>query len=321
MSSPAADRSAPLGVPSRAIHERQLDDDMLRLQRAATVSYQRGQRVEALRITVAVVIAVAGVLATLTGYGRTPLAITGFLWFLVSVIPLRALAASLTRQGALLQEMFDTTLFHLPWRGTVAGDPVADPDVSHLARSLKPDSGRDRRITGGWYDPTHGVHHPYDVLIAQEQNLAWDVRLRRRYSYLMLAVAVLWSVIGVLAGVITGSTVTDALLSYFVPSLSAYELTLGTAYSQRRQAAERQRLGQIVTDELRAARPGPIDQAEWLRLREVARDVQDGVLRTRLDVSQVPDWFYKRYRDGDDRDFAETAEGHRRRLAGPATEA
>lgn len=29
----------------------------------------------------------------------------------------------------------------------------------------------------------------------------------------------------------------------------------------------------------------------------------------------VPEWFYRHYRDRDELDFADTAEGHRRRLA------
>lgn len=63
---------------------------------------------------------------------------------------------------------------------------------------------------------------------------------------------------------------------------------------------------------------GPIGNAGWRRLRGVARDVQDGILRTRLDVSRVPEWFYRRYRNRDELDFADTAEGHRRRLSFPA---
>jgi hypothetical protein len=140
------------GVPRRPIHERQLDEDMLCLQRAAPASHERGQLVEAVRVFAAVILAVAGIVSTLVGHGRP----------------------------ALLQEKFDATLFHLPWRSTVAGEPIADPDVYRLARKLQPGSAKDQRITSGWYDPTSGVHHPYDVLIAQEQNLAWDARLRRQ---------------------------------------------------------------------------------------------------------------------------------------------
>jgi hypothetical protein len=56
--------------------------------------------------------------------------------------------------------------------------------------------------------------------------------------------------------------------------------------------------------------PGP----ERLRLKEAARDSQDGILRTRLDVSRVPEWLDRHYRSRDKLDFADTGEG-RRRLA------
>ncbi|GAA4533587.1 S-4TM family putative pore-forming effector [Nonomuraea ferruginea] len=317
--SSASPQNPPRGVPARAIDQRQLDQDMVRLQRAAAASHQRGQLAEALRAVMAAAMAAGGVVTTLTGIGRTPVAIVGFLWFLISVIPLRLVVASLANQGALLQEMFDTALFHLPWRGAVAGEPIADPDVSRLARKLKPGSTKDRRVTDGWYDPTDRVHHPYDVLIAQEQNLAWDARLRRRYGRLVLAAAIVWCVIGVLAGIVAGVTMTGVVVSYFVPSLAAYQLALETWYSQERLATERERLLKLVTAELRKARPGKIDEAEWRRLRELARDIQDGILRTRQDISRVPEWFYRHYRGNDERDFADTAEGHRRRLAEPAS--
>jgi hypothetical protein len=38
-------------------------------------------------------------------------------------------------------------------------------------------------------------------------------------------------------------------------------------------------------------------------------------MRTRLDVTRVPEWFYRHYRNRDELDFADTAEAHRRRLA------
>jgi len=303
------------GVPERAIHERQLDDDMLRLQRAASASHQRGQLVEAVRVIAAVALAVAGIVVTLIGHGRPALSILGLFWFAVSAFLLKHLAGTTARQGALLQEMFDTTLFHLPWRSTVAGDPIRDPDVYWLARKLRLGSAKDQRITSGWYDSTSGVHHPYDVLIAEEQNLVWDARLRRRYSYLVLGTAVVWSAIGLAAGlVIANATVPDTLLSFFVPSLAAYQIAIEIWAGQHRVADERERLAKIVNGELRNGRPGPVADAEWHRLRDVARDVQDGILRTRLDTTRVPEWFYRRYREDDERDFGDTAEGHRLRL-------
>ncbi|MFE9806741.1 S-4TM family putative pore-forming effector [Streptomyces sp. NPDC005548] len=304
------------GIPPRAIHERQLDDDMLLLQRAASASHQRGQLLEAVRVTAAVALAAAGVLITLIGHGRTVVSIVGFFWFVVSAFLLKGLAGNTARQGALLQEMFDVTLFHLPWRSTVAGDPVPEPDVRRLARKLPRGGAKDKRITAGWYDPTNDVHYPYDVFIAQEQNLAWDARLRRRYSYLIATIAMLWTAVGLVAGlVVADATLGDTLLSFFVPSLAAYQIAYEIWSGQRKVAEERDRLTKVVNAELHNGHPGPVLDDEWHRLRNVARDVQDGVLRTRLDTTRVPEWFYDRFRNDDERDFGDTAEGHRVRLA------
>ena len=311
-----ASQAAQRGIPGCPIHERQLDEDMVRLQRAAAASHQRGQLIEAIRVNAAVALATAGIIVTLLGQGRTAVSIVGAAWFAVSAFFLRRVATSTVRQGALLQEMFDTQLFHLPWRPTVAGDQVPEPDVAQLARRLRLGCKKDQRILAGWYDPTGGVHHPYDVLIAQEQNLGWDARLRRRYATLVVAVAVTWSGLGLIAGlVIAGATIVSTLVSFFIPSLAIYQIALEIWIGQHRVATERQRLSHLVTAELRAASPGAIGNSDWRRLRQVARDLQDGILRTRLDVSRVPEWFYRRYRNRDELDFADTAEGHRRRLS------
>jgi hypothetical protein len=160
------------------------------------------------------------------------------------------------------------------------------------------------------------VHHPYDVLIALEQNLAWDARLRRTYSNWILTAAVAWAAFGAFAGLVTDATIVQDLLSFFIPSLAGFQLAREIWTGQRRVAAERERLAGVVQTVLRNAQPGPISEEKRHQLREFARDIQDGIFRTRLDVARVPGWLYRLQRDTDERDFADTAEGHRRRLSG-----
>ncbi|MEU1533940.1 S-4TM family putative pore-forming effector [Streptomyces fagopyri] len=135
-------------------------------------------------------------------------------------------------------------------------------------------------------------------------------------KYRVHVLAMLWAAIGFIAGlVVADATLGDTLLSFFVPSLAAYQIAYEIWSGQNKVADERDRLTKVVNTELRHGCPGPIPDDEWQRLRNVARDVQDGVLRTRLDTTRVPEWFYKRFRDDDERDFGDTAEGHRVRLA------
>ncbi|MEU5903791.1 S-4TM family putative pore-forming effector [Micromonospora sp. NPDC047467] len=305
----------PRGIPSRPIHERQLDDDMVRLQRAAAASHQYGQKIEAIRNGMALLLAALGLITSATGQSRVLPAILGACWFVISFFLLKNMMSKTAKQGTLLQEQFDTALFHLSWRRAAAGDPVADHDIARLARRLVVGGKRDRRITDGWYDSTTGVHYPYDVLISQEQNLAWDARLRRTYSERIAAVAICWIIIGLIIGMVTRATIPEILLSFYIPSLAAIQLATEIWSNQRRVADERERLAKIVQVELRDGQPGPLSDDLQQQLCAIARDVQDGIFRTRLDVARVPEWFYLRYRAADEHDFAETAETHRKRLA------
>ena len=228
---------------------------MVRLQRAAAASHQRGQLIEAIRVSAAVAFAVAGIIVTLAGHGRTAVSIIGAAWFAVSAFFLGRAAASTVRQGVLLQEMFDTELFYLPWRPTVAGDQVPEPDVAQLARRLRPGCKKDLRILIGWYDPTGGVHQPlrgpYRPGAEPGMGRPPPAPLRR-------------------AGSCRGRDLERAgpdrrpahrrsddrqhACQFLHPLAGRLPDRAGIWIGQQRVAAERQRLNHLVTAELRAAR-------------------------------------------------------------------
>ncbi len=307
--------SGPVGIPGRPIHERQHDPEMVTLQRASASVNRQGQYIEALRNTVTLAIAVGGLVLTIVDVGRGVLAVVAFLWFFFSNY-LKLKAAAVARAGALIQEKFDTELFYLPWPQVLAGDPVSDADVRRFARTLK-GAQRLKRITDGWYDPTDGVRYPYDVLIAQEQNLGWDARLRRTYGQWIAILATVWMVLGIILAVALKAQIPEILLSFYIPSLPALQLAWEIWTGQRRVAAERERLGRLVQTSLRDARPGSISDADRRRRRGTACDIQTGIFLTRVDVARVPEWLYRLLRPADEQDFADTAEGHRLRLADP----
>jgi hypothetical protein len=77
---------------------------------------------------------------------------------------------------------------------------------------------------------------------------------------------------------IAGATIANTLLSFLTPSLAIDQIELEIWAGQQRVTAERQRLNHAVTAELRSAQPGAISGSDRLRLRETARDIQDGIL-------------------------------------------
>jgi hypothetical protein len=105
------------------------------------------------------------------------------------------------------------------------------------------------------------------------------------------------------------------ILGFYAPSLAALQLPAETWFAQRKVAEERERLGRVLQSELRSAKPGPIPAKERERLRSLARDLQDGIFRTRVDVARVAERFYRLRRNADEQGFGETVEGHRSRPA------
>jgi SMODS-associating 4TM effector domain len=206
-------------------------------------------------------------------------------------------------------------LYQMSWNTAFVGQPVPPEDLHSLVRAFQKSDRREDRIRD-WYPDTTGLYRPYDILLCQQTNLAWDARLRRRYAVFLLTAVILWSVLGVVVAIVVGLTVIDALLRWYVPSLAALRLGLEGQHAQREVANERERLLELVRAELDHATPGPVPSARQTRLIKLCREIQDGIFATRRQVARVPGWFYERFRPGDEDDMYQSAEQHRIRLRG-----
>jgi SMODS-associating 4TM effector domain len=249
----------------RAISERQNDPDALDLQRAAAASHRRGQRLEALRTSVSLLLAAASVLATLVTAVAPIITVLGFAWALTASLVVDGAFKREARRAAAIQEAFDTGLYQMSWNTAFVGQPVPPEDLHRLVRAFHKSDRREERIRD-WYPDTTGLRRPYDILLCQQTNLAWDARLRRRYAIFLLTAVLLWSVLGVVVAIAVGLTVIDALLRWYVPSLAALRLGLEGQHAQREVANERERLLELVRAELDQATPGPLPSLRQARL-------------------------------------------------------
>lgn len=302
--------SAPARPP---ISQRQNDPDMLHLLRAASASHVRGQRVEAVRLTVSLVLAAAGLVAAFVDATATPIAVAGAAWAIAYVTGVNPWAKNEARRGAIVQEMFDVDLFGLPWNQTAAGERLPPHAINELVRKFTPSRGRGDWLRD-WYVDTNGVPQPYDVFICQEQNLGWDARLRRRWSWVLLGSVIAWTVLGVLVGYLADLTVAETVIRWYLPAAAALLLGVDTYRTQRDIAAERERIIPVICTEIDRAQPPPLPPAEQQRLYQTAREVQDVILATRKQAVRVPQWFYARFRQADEQDFQTNANELRGRL-------
>jgi hypothetical protein len=289
---------------------------MLDLLRAASASHVRGQRIEAIRLTVSLVLAAAGLVAAFVDVTATPIAVTGAAWALAYVTGVNPWAKNEARRGAIVQEMFDVNLFGLPWNQTAAGERLPPHEINQLVRKFKPHRGRGDRLRD-WYVDTSGVPQPYDIFICQEQNLGWDARLRRRWGRVLLGAVITWLLLGVLIGYLAELTVPGTVARWYLPALAAILLGLDSYRIQGDIAGERERIIPLVQAEIDRAQPPPLPPAEHDRLRHTAREIQDVILTTRKQTVRVPEWFYARFREADEQDFQTNANHLRGKLTKP----
>ncbi|MFC7501079.1 S-4TM family putative pore-forming effector [Nocardioides sp. GCM10030258] len=305
----------PAGIPAVPLHERQLKKTEVDLQRAATTTHRYTNIVASIQEVGAGGVAAIGLTFAILDKAQNQVAIGGFLWFLFSALVLGHFAQKFAEQAARIQETFDCRLFYLPWNETLAPSAcVSHPQVVELAKKVKVGSPADKRITDGWYDPTDGLEYPYDVLITQEQNLAWDLRLRKRFRYILATIAVAWTTTGFIV-TLAGTSMAETLLVVFVPAAAAYDLGRERWRAQRHVESERTRLAELVADALAEAQPGPITPRKRSELQTLARQVQDGTYRTRAEYGRVPGILYRHYRTSDEDQLAQVAEVQRSRLA------
>lgn len=289
---------------------------MILLQRAANGAHTTAQRIEETQLVLALMFTIAGVVAASTGVAREVVIIIGAAWSLMSICVLTTQASRRSRDGAVLQEQFDTALFRLGWNDILVGDKVPYPRAIEYANKTMPGSEADNRITDGWYDPVHGVQHPYDALICQDQNLVWDSRLRRRYAAGVLMLGVTWLLGGVAVGLCVDAKVLTALVAFVVPSLGALQIGISTVRAQRDIADDRDRLSRKVAKLLDDGKPGPISSPDYHQLVKTCREIQNGIFNTRGRAGRVPGMVYKRSRDRDERELGQVAESYRKRLSG-----
>ncbi|HEY8502548.1 MAG TPA: S-4TM family putative pore-forming effector, partial [Solirubrobacterales bacterium] len=116
------------------------------------------------------------------GHGVTVLGLVGSAYLLCSRLILRPEMTKAHRDGVLLQEQYDTSVFGLPWNRGLAGGPLSIMDVEDLAGRFR--GNPEDLVT--WYVDTGEAPVGARVLLRQLENATWG-----RWDHRRFAVAVL----------------------------------------------------------------------------------------------------------------------------------
>lgn len=275
---------------------RQNSERILDLHRAVAVAHRHAQRVHVAALLMSTVVAALGVLARIVPNAVSAIALAGAVWTAIYAVALAPWAVRYQRISATLQEMLDTELFGLPWNRVGVGEKIPEDQVSSFKNRYRGEHSwlRDYYLVAA-------VPAPYDLLFCLEQNLGWGSRVRQRYAQLLLGVAVLWTMAGLIVGMVGGLRITEVVSGWFVPSLGLLLLCLDTYRTQLSNTRERTRVRDIVSAVSADPAGAPLtDGPDW---EKFARQVQDVLFQMRRQQPRIPVWFFRRFHDRDKRDF------------------
>jgi hypothetical protein len=273
------------------INELQNDSAHLRLLEAADAAHQRASNIESARwLTIAALTFATFVVLFIpdwSGYaaigGLFASVLTEFLW------PFFGRAQN--RRAALVQEMFDTSLFGLVWSNEL-GMPLTASEVSRLHVQYGGTSPKN-----DWYMDVSGVPSPIAELSCQRENLLWDGAIRQEWAWRLALTTGALAGLGILTALFLQWTVFELLTSFLAPAAPLFAALIVAVHSHRKVANLKLKLRIDLDKELHRIEPSTITTSDVTSLRNLSRQLQSKIFESRCETVRVPQSFYKKRRN------------------------
>ncbi|MEU0037002.1 S-4TM family putative pore-forming effector [Streptomyces sp. NPDC006333] len=184
------------------------------------------------------------------------------------------------REASSAQELFDVTVFGLPWNDVLAERPSSSL-INEAALRYTQNDLQD------WYTDTRSVPRPLDVLICQRSNLGWSISAHRAWAATIAGFTLFLICCTTALSLLLDATLAGALVGFYLPILpsvkEAVDIWRANMDSlQTKQKAEGKALviwGRAIEH---GERPSDND----------CRRLQDCILMSRQSNAPIPDWFY-----------------------------
>ena len=275
-----------------SIQERQNRPEAIALLAAQRFLYRRAKLARNAGLVLVIIVGIIGLIASVSAnqYSSQWIPTLVLLLWLFDQQVLRKKERASRTEAAVIQERFDCEVLDLPWPSYRGIQPPTNDRVRQLEMTARADGGQ--RGLRDWYPPESIPSDPNRAKIrCQRLNCWWDVNLRRKWRTCVAAILWGFGVLLLLLSVLTGMTVAK-----FVVVLASNIRVLAWGLGELQDQADAiQRVEGIHTFLSRFnsdQRPLPAD----------IRNVQDAILDHRHSSRLVPDWFYARHRDNQERE-------------------
>jgi hypothetical protein len=184
------------------------------------------------------------------------------------------------REASSAQELFDVTVFGLPWNDVLADRPSSSV-VNEAALRYTKDDLRD------WYTDTQSVPRPLDILICQRSNLGWSISAHRAWAATVAGFTLFLVCCTTLLSLLLNATLAGAIVGFYLPLLPAVKEAIEIWRANLDSLQTKQKAESKALVMWRRA----IEQGEKPSDHD-CRQLQDCILISRQSNAPIPDWFY-----------------------------
>jgi hypothetical protein len=257
----------------------QNSDGNLQMLRAQRVLYSQAKRYQLALLTFSVLYSVGAVATDSLWPGAGP--IMGVGGGLLTLMMLFLPHSARTDRAARIQELFETSLFGLPWN-----ELVSRPSPYEIAEASDQYRGTDTSLRDWFVSPPDGTSPSHAVAAKQMDNLTWDCRLRGSWATTLYCAWGFVFALGAVVGLIAHWTLDAYLVNGLLASLPGLQALILEAQGNRQLVELKAKLGtrmrELTAENRTAGRGVPAEQL---------RGLQDRILESRRAALFVPDWF------------------------------
>lgn len=282
------------------ILEKQNRPEFIRMIKAQRVAYSYAKKYqmgyEAAAVLVAILLPVV--------YIFFPEYKTGAGWigavFSIAAIIIDRVQKHITKDAASIQEQFDRELFGLDWDNYSGAKKVDLNKIISYSEKYK------KKDVQNWYSEniTSDIPHNIAVLLCQRANLHWDKTLRKKYRLLIGLLALIFIALMVTAIGIHFSRTRDFCFNIFlllVGSAAFIKYCYTVIIDKTDIIKEKEDLAAKIDALIEEYR-----KSNRVPAKEDLSRIQTAIFISRKKSVKIPDWFYYRFRDKQEKEMNQT---------------
>lgn len=208
--------------------------------------------------------------------------------FVVDFFILQPLISGKRTDGAKLQEEFDSDVFKLSWNKIIAGKKVENETTDLLNDAYLHRTKGSMDKCKDWYPEEYKVLEMNKaVLSCQKTSLIYDIKLRKRFKFLISRNTILLSILVALLGLLQDLSIHSFLLYVILPLLPVFVLAKKLHYEHEKSIKASADLKALIDDIQTKAADISIDDL---------KAVQTKIYTNRKDSALIPEKLYNKLR-------------------------